>query len=243
MHIYKEQEAEPSTGLMMPEPAPAASPGSGSSDGSGIEDTADRQVTFCKRCNGLLKKAYELSMLYDAEVALIVFSSRGRLYEYNNSVEETIERYKKANSDTSNASTVAEINAQHYQQEAAKLKQHITYLQNSNRFIISLSCLDFFFQLDKVVHLVIGLEKIRARKNELLCAEIEYMQRRETELQNDNMYSKSEVAESERGLQTVNMIGSASTSEYVQNMIHYDPRNFQQFNIMQQLASESLGTL
>ncbi|XP_052155766.1 MADS-box transcription factor 58-like [Oryza glaberrima] len=118
----------------MPEPAPAASPGSGSSDGSGIEDTADRQVTFCKRCNGLLKKAYELSMLCDAEVALIVFSSGGRLYEYsNNSVEETIERYKKANSDTSNASTVAEINAQHYQQEATKLKQHITYLQNSNR--------------------------------------------------------------------------------------------------------------
>uniref|UniRef100_A0A0D9ZVH8 MADS-box domain-containing protein n=1 Tax=Oryza glumipatula TaxID=40148 RepID=A0A0D9ZVH8_9ORYZ len=200
MHIYKEQEAEPSTGLMMPEPAPAASPGSGSSDGSGIEDTADRQVTFCKRCNGLLKKAYELSMLCDAEVALIVFSSRGRLYEYsNNSVEETIERYKKANSDTSNASTVAEINAQHYQQEAAKLKQHITYLQNSNRTNI--------------------------------C---------ETELQNDNMYSKSEVAESERGLQTVNMMGSASTSEYVQNMIHYDPGNFLQFNIMQQLASLSI---
>lgn len=42
------------------------------------------------------------------------------------------------------------------------------------------------------------------------------------------------VAESERGLQTVNMMGSASTSEYVQNMIHYDPRNFLQFNIMHQ---------
>jgi len=32
--------------------------------------------------NGLLKKAYELSVLCDAEVALIIFSSRGKLYEF-----------------------------------------------------------------------------------------------------------------------------------------------------------------
>ncbi|CAH9135537.1 unnamed protein product [Cuscuta epithymum] len=49
-----------------------------------IENTTNRQVTFCKRRNGLLKKAYELSVLCDAEVALIVFSTRGRLYEYAN---------------------------------------------------------------------------------------------------------------------------------------------------------------
>lgn len=49
-----------------------------------IENTTNRQVTFCKRRNGLLKKAYELSVLCDAEIALIVFSSRGRLYEYAN---------------------------------------------------------------------------------------------------------------------------------------------------------------
>ena len=49
-----------------------------------IENKINRQVTFAKRRNGLLKKAYELSVLCDAEVALIVFSSRGRLYEYAN---------------------------------------------------------------------------------------------------------------------------------------------------------------
>ena len=49
-----------------------------------IENTTSRQVTFCKRRNGLLKKAYELSVLCDAEVALVVFSTRGRLYEYAN---------------------------------------------------------------------------------------------------------------------------------------------------------------
>ena len=47
-----------------------------------IDNKINRQVTFSKRRNGLLKKAYELFVLCDAEVALIVFSSRGKLYEF-----------------------------------------------------------------------------------------------------------------------------------------------------------------
>ncbi|KAK4359378.1 hypothetical protein RND71_021607 [Anisodus tanguticus] len=47
-----------------------------------IENKINRHVTFAKRRNGLLKKAYELSVLCDAEVALIIFSSRGKLYEF-----------------------------------------------------------------------------------------------------------------------------------------------------------------
>ncbi|RWW50619.1 hypothetical protein BHE74_00043139 [Ensete ventricosum] len=50
-----------------------------------IENAASRQVTFSKRRNGLLKKAYELSVLCDAEVAVIVFSPRGKLYEFSSS--------------------------------------------------------------------------------------------------------------------------------------------------------------
>ena len=47
-----------------------------------IENKINRQVTFSKRRNGLLKKAYELSVLCEAEIALIIFSSRGKLYEF-----------------------------------------------------------------------------------------------------------------------------------------------------------------
>jgi hypothetical protein len=47
-----------------------------------IENPTSRQVTFSKRRNGLLKKAFELSVLCDAEVALVVFSPRGKLYEF-----------------------------------------------------------------------------------------------------------------------------------------------------------------
>jgi SRF-type transcription factor (DNA-binding and dimerisation domain) len=55
-----------------------------------IDNKINRQVTFAKRRNGLLKKAYELSVLCDAEVALIVFSSRGKLYEFCSSPRYTL---------------------------------------------------------------------------------------------------------------------------------------------------------
>jgi MADS-box transcription factor, plant len=50
-----------------------------------IENKITRQVTFAKRRNGLLKKAYELSILCDAEVALVLFSHAGRLYQFSSS--------------------------------------------------------------------------------------------------------------------------------------------------------------
>ncbi|KOM32663.1 hypothetical protein LR48_Vigan01g221900 [Vigna angularis] len=55
-----------------------------------IENETSRQVTFSKRRNGLLKKAFELSVLCDAEVALIIFSTRGRLYEFSSSTSRYV---------------------------------------------------------------------------------------------------------------------------------------------------------
>ncbi|KAF2292955.1 hypothetical protein GH714_034261 [Hevea brasiliensis] len=46
-----------------------------------IDNATARQVTFSKRRRGLFKKAEELSVLCDADVALIVFSSTGKLFE------------------------------------------------------------------------------------------------------------------------------------------------------------------
>ncbi|KDP35959.1 hypothetical protein JCGZ_09931 [Jatropha curcas] len=47
-----------------------------------IDNSTSRQVTFSKRRSGLLKKARELSILCDAEVGVIIFSSTGKLYDY-----------------------------------------------------------------------------------------------------------------------------------------------------------------
>ncbi|OEL19036.1 hypothetical protein BAE44_0019947 [Dichanthelium oligosanthes] len=48
-----------------------------------IQERVSRQVCFSKRRAGLFKKAFELTVLCDAEVALLVFSPAGKLYEYS----------------------------------------------------------------------------------------------------------------------------------------------------------------
>ncbi|PNT64543.1 hypothetical protein BRADI_4g30081v3, partial [Brachypodium distachyon] len=53
-------------------------------------------VRFSKRRAGLFKKAFELAILCDAEVALLVFSPAGKLYEYaSSSIEGTYDRYQQ----------------------------------------------------------------------------------------------------------------------------------------------------
>uniref|UniRef100_M4CGM3 Uncharacterized protein n=1 Tax=Brassica campestris TaxID=3711 RepID=M4CGM3_BRACM len=152
-----------------------------------IENTTSRQVTFCKRRNGLLKKAYELSVLCDAEVALVIFSTRGRLYEYaNNSVKGTIERYKKACSDAVNPPSVTEANTQYYQQEASKLRRQIRDIQNSNRHIVgeSLGSLNFKELKNLEGRLEKGISRVRSKK--------------EMELQHDNMYLRAKISQGAR---------------------------------------------
>nr|KAJ0210080.1 hypothetical protein LSAT_V11C400197520 [Lactuca sativa] len=74
-----------------------------------IEDKSSRQVTFSKRRSGLNKKARQLSVLCDASVAVVVFSSNGKLYEYcsgsTNRVEDIISRYHKSSIDAEEGTT------------------------------------------------------------------------------------------------------------------------------------------
>uniref|UniRef100_A0A5B7CH41 Floral homeotic protein AGAMOUS n=1 Tax=Davidia involucrata TaxID=16924 RepID=A0A5B7CH41_DAVIN len=184
-----------------------------------IENNTNRQVTFCKRRNGLLKKAYELSVLCDVEVALIVFSSRGRVYEYaNNNIRSTIDRYKKASADNSNTCSIAEINAQFYQQESKKLRQQIQMLQNSNRNFMGegLSSLNVKELKQLENRLERGITRIRSKKHEMILADIENLQKRETELEYENAFLRAKIAENER-LQQLSMMPAVG-QEY--NAIH-----------------------
>ncbi|PKA56325.1 MADS-box transcription factor 16 [Apostasia shenzhenica] len=47
-----------------------------------IENPTNRQVTYSKRRLGIMKKAKELSVLCDAHVSLLMFSSTGKLADY-----------------------------------------------------------------------------------------------------------------------------------------------------------------
>lgn len=53
---------------------------------SKISDKNSRNVTYCKRKRGLIKKAIELSKLCDQHVYLIIFDKeKQRMVEYNSS--------------------------------------------------------------------------------------------------------------------------------------------------------------
>ncbi|CAJ2652199.1 unnamed protein product [Trifolium pratense] len=61
-----------------------------------IDNATARQVTFSKRRRGIFKKAEELSVLCDAEVGLVIFSTTGKLYEYaSSSMKDIIARYNQ----------------------------------------------------------------------------------------------------------------------------------------------------
>ncbi|XP_020572218.1 MADS-box transcription factor 23-like isoform X2 [Phalaenopsis equestris] len=98
-----------------------------------IDNITNRQVTFSKRRNGLLKKARELAVLCDAEIGLIIFSSTGKLYDFTSSSMKTvINRYNKAKQDhlqTMHANSELKI----WQREATSLRQQLHNLQEKHR--------------------------------------------------------------------------------------------------------------
>lgn len=217
----------PNDESMETSPQRKSSTGRGKIEIKRIENTTNRQVTFCKRRNGLLKKAYELSVLCDAEIALVVFSSGGRLYEYaNNSVRATIEKYKKACKEASNGGSVTEIDARHYQQESQKLRLQIGSLQNSNRNMLgeSLGTLNTKELKALESRLERAIAKIRSKKNEMLFAEIEYMQKREIDLHNNNQFLRAKIAENERK-QNINLMPGETSNEIIQSQ-PFDSRNY-----------------
>nr|QWX93768.1 MADS-box protein 29 [Cunninghamia lanceolata] len=68
--------------------------GRGKIEMKAIENQCNRQVTFNKRRKCLFKKANELFVLCDAQVAVIVFSNTGKLFENaSSSMKRILERY------------------------------------------------------------------------------------------------------------------------------------------------------
>ena len=59
-----------------------------------IGDERNRQVTFTKRKNGLMKKAMELSVLCDCDIAMVIYNSHEKLYQYSSGeIEDVLERF------------------------------------------------------------------------------------------------------------------------------------------------------
>ncbi|KAG8653624.1 MADS-box protein SOC1 isoform X2 [Manihot esculenta] len=154
-----------------------------------IENATSRQVTFSKRRNGLLKKAFELSVLCDAEVALIIFSPRGKLYEFaNSSMQETIERYRRHVKDTKINKQTSEEDMLLLKTEATNMVKKIELLEIAKRKLLGeglgACTIEELQQIEQ--QLERSVSNIRARKNQVFKEQIERLKEKEKQLEDEN---------------------------------------------------------
>lgn len=159
-----------------------------------IENPTSRQVTFSKRRGGLLKKAHELAVLCDADVALIIFSSTGKLFEFasSGSMRDILERYSKCPDGSQTG-----VNSDFLGREVVKLRQELERLQHSQRHMLGedLQVLTVPDLLQLEQQLDMGASRVRARKNQLLLEEIEELRRKEHDLHAVNEELRQRLAD------------------------------------------------
>ncbi|KAF5449489.1 hypothetical protein F2P56_029930 [Juglans regia] len=182
-----------------------------------IENKINRQVTFAKRRNGLLKKAYELSVLCDAEVALIIFSSGAKLYEFcsSSSMTKTLDRYRSCSYETRQASQPAAH--QRSYQEYIMLKAKVEVLQRSQRNLLGEDLENLGVkELDQHEHqLDASLKQIRSRKLQFMLDQVFDLQKKETMLLETNKALRRKLEESDAALQSSWEAGEQITMQYI----------------------------
>ncbi|CAN0928094.1 Agamous-like MADS-box protein AGL12 [Linum grandiflorum] len=175
-----------------------------------IENPVHRQVTFCKRRAGLLKKAKELSVLCDAEIGVLVFSSHGKHYELatKGTMQGLIDKYMKCSPGSASSSSGLDSGAaqpvveskdpnQNAKEEINMLKQEIQMLQKGLRYMFgggdSEMSLEELLVLEK--HLEIWVCQIRSTKMEIMFKEIQQLRNKEGILKAANQYLLDKVEE------------------------------------------------
>ena len=80
-----------------------------------IADERNRQVTFTKRKNGLMKKAMELSVLCDCEIAMVIYNSNAKLYQYSSGdIDGVLRRFREERGEAQEKRNNADLYAQHF---------------------------------------------------------------------------------------------------------------------------------
>ncbi|XP_023518268.1 MADS-box protein FBP24-like isoform X2 [Cucurbita pepo subsp. pepo] len=154
-----------------------------------IENRTTRQVTFSKRRAGLFKKTHELSVLCDAQIALIVFSSNGKLFEYCSQatcMDQIIRRYQIA---IGNPIPDQNMNDPEELERLLRIMRKDTdELQLSLQRYTAEDLSTFQLRdLDEIENrLQTSLNRVRARKSEVLQQQVENLRRKEKMLEDEN---------------------------------------------------------
>ncbi|KAM5575035.1 agamous-like MADS-box protein AGL12 [Rosa sericea] len=181
-----------------------------------IENPVHRQVTFCKRRAGLLKKAKELSVLCDADIGVLIYSSHGKLFELatKGTMQGLIERYMNTKpARVHQAETAMETQTLDAKKEINLLKQEIEILQKGLRYMFGggagTMSLDELQVLEK--HLELWIYHVRSAKMDILLQEIQLLRNSEGILTAANKYLQDKIEENSG---VTNLIPMASDSPY-----------------------------
>nr|GMC68026.1 MADS-box transcription factor 23-like isoform X2 [Ipomoea batatas] len=177
-----------------------------------IDNSTNRQVTFSKRRNGLLKKAKELGILCDAEVGLIIFSSTGKLHEFaSSSMRSVIERYNKAQDESVQSPQNPASELKFWQTEAAILRQQLHNMQEDHRKLMGelygLSVKDLQ-NLEN--QLEMSLRGIRMKKEQILIDQIQELTHKGEFIHQENL----ELFEKAYGTRDPNAVNGDTISPY-----------------------------
>ncbi|KAB2635346.1 transcription factor CAULIFLOWER A-like [Pyrus ussuriensis x Pyrus communis] len=164
-----------------------------------IDDKIRRQVTFSKRRTGLMKKARELSVLCGVEVGLVIFSPKGRLYEFcsGESFGKLVERYQIHNDEEIGASKDAGGTDKKNNSEGSGLRtganQSLKMIQ-SNLETQDIANLDIpkLTQLEEELDAV--LRQTRSRKTQLMMETCTALIETEKQLKEDKLRLENEIA-------------------------------------------------
>ncbi|KDP37512.1 hypothetical protein JCGZ_05951 [Jatropha curcas] len=153
-----------------------------------IENQTTRQVTFSKRRAGLLKKTHELSVLCEAQIGLIIFSSTGKLCQYCTEpfrMKQIIERYQKLRG---NSIPEHDSLREHLYGELAMLRKETCRLQLNLQLYRGedMSSISFEDLGELEQKLESSVAKIRNRKNELLQQQLDNLRKKERMLEEEN---------------------------------------------------------
>ncbi|XP_028753772.1 truncated transcription factor CAULIFLOWER A-like [Neltuma alba] len=169
-----------------------------------IENKINRQVTFSKRRSGLQKKAHEISVLCDAEVALIVFSTKGKLSQYSSDpcMEKILERYDRYSYTERQRAAPDRSSTENWTLEHAKLKARMEVLQRNQKHYMGEDLEGLSLkELQTLEHqLDSALKHIRTRKNQLMHESISEYQKKDKKLQEQNNLLVKKIKEKEKAM-------------------------------------------
>lgn len=195
-----------------------------------IENAAARQVTYSKRRRGLFKKAEELAVLCDADVALLVFSATGKLSQFaSSSMNDIIDKYSTHSKNLGKSHQQPPIDLNVEQNRYTSLNEQLAEATHGLRQMrgedLEGLSVEELHQMER--KLEAGLHRVLSTKDQLFTQQISELHQKGTQLEDENRRLKEQMPQVRTAGTTVVAAGAENiltedgqSSESVMTALH-----------------------